>query len=157
MNYSIALSLLLPLSALSASELELQTAFLPLYVKHAVVNEGVEAVHAKPRKVSFISRGAQPETTLSFLNRAFKPSHDATWHEGKNITDANLISMCGIRLSQSSARLENDQYELKITVDTSVFKLPDGVDLSKEVAIDLILEAITLNYPGVAITLVPAQ
>jgi len=152
MNRISVLLLLFSFSSSSASELELKTAFLPLYVQHAVVNEGTEAVHEKPRKVSFISRGAQPETTLHFLNSAFIPSHDASWHEVKEVKDANLISLCGIRLSHTATRLDGGGHKLEITIDASSFTLPDNVTLSKELAIGLVREAVALNFPHAAIT-----
>lgn len=141
---------LFTLSSASASELEWKTAFLPLYIEHAVINEGAEAVHAKPRKVTFVSRGAQPETTLAFMNTAFIPSHDTTWNK---VTDANLISLCGIKLSQTATRLDDGGFKLEIIMDTSSFKVPENIRLSNELTVALIRRAITLNFPQAAITI----
>jgi hypothetical protein len=147
MNRITALLLFISVSITSASELELKTAFLPLYVQHAVVNEGTEAVHTRPREVNFISRGAEPETTLHLLNSAFIPSHDTTWHEAKQVTDTNLVSLCSIQISHTARRLDGGGHKLEITVDTSLFTLPDTVTLSKEMTIDLVRKAIALNFP----------
>jgi hypothetical protein len=135
---------------LRASELEFQTAYLPLYVAHGVVGEGTESVHSNPRIVNFVSRGAQPETHLSFLMSAYIPHHDTTWDK---VGDANLITLCGINLSHKSTKLESGGYRLDITIDTSSFKLPDNVRLPREEVVDLVRRAVALNYPHAAITI----
>ena len=143
--------LILPfLSALEASELQLKTKFLPLYVQHGVIREGEEAIHAKPRSISFVSRGAEPETTLSFLNSPFIPAHDATWHEKG---DSNLISLCGIKVSQVSKKLANGVSRLEIVLDLSAFQKPKHVSLSKAEVIDLVRDAITQNFGEIVIVI----
>ncbi len=114
------------------------------------MNEGAEKVHTKPRMVSFISRGAEPETMLTFLNTAYIPSHDTTWHEAG---DANLISLCGIKLSHSYTDLDGGVTKLEIMIDASSFKIPDNVRLSKELVMDLIRQAVGLNFPHAVITI----
>ena len=134
---------------LSASELEFQSAYLPLYVEHGVVGEGTEAVHANPRSVSFVSRGSQPETTLSFIMSAYVPHHDTTWNK---VGDANLISLSGTTLSHKFVRPEGESPKMEIIIDITAFKLPDTITLKKEEVIRIIRGAVTLNFPHAAIT-----
>ncbi len=151
----LSLLLFLPLLSMSsASELELKTAYLPIYVAHGVVNEGAEMVHAKPRMVSFVSRGAEPESTLTFLKTAFIPSHDTTWHEAG---DANLISLCGIKLSHAYKELDEGVTKFEIMINTSSLKIPDNVTLSKELVMDLIRQAVALNFPYAVITIINGE
>lgn len=82
-----------------------------------------------------MSRGAQPETTLSFLMSAYIPHHDTTWSKAG---DSNLISLCGIKLSYASKRMEGAQPKLEITLDMTSFNLPENVRLKEDQVIKLI-------------------
>jgi hypothetical protein len=139
----ILLALLSLLSPSRASELQLKTKFLPLYIQYAVLKEGEETVHAKPRSIRFESRGAEPETTLSFLNHPFTPAHDSTWNTKG---DSNLISLCGIKVTHDLKQLPGGVFELQIILDLSNFKKPNEVSLSKAEVMKLVREAITLNF-----------
>jgi len=135
---------------LNASELEFQSAYLPLYVAHGVVGEGTEAVHSNPRSVSFVSRGAQPETTLAFITSVYVPHHDTTWNK---VGDANLISVSGTKVTHNIVRQEGELPKMEIVIDISGFKMPDNVTLNKEEIINLIRSAVTLNFPLAEITI----
>ena len=138
------LLILLPnLSGLRASELELKTGFLPLYVQVGVSEDGQEAVHAKPRSMSFVSRAAEPEAILSFLNRPFIPAHDKTWRKKG---DANLISLCGIKVTHAPKKLAKGGHRLEIVLDLSAFEKPKKVSLSRAEVVDLVRDAIALNF-----------
>lgn len=151
MNRFFLLVILLPLlSVLKASELELKTGFLPLYVQNGMVNEGEGDIHAKPRSIRYVSRGAEPETTLSFLNRPFIPAHDSTWDKKG---DANLISLCGIKVSHISKKLANGAFQMEIILDISAFKEPPHVTLAQDEVIKLVRAAITQNFGKVGIVI----
>lgn len=76
------LFLLFTSSLAFSTELQFKSLFFPLYVQNAYVDQ-TEDVHAKPREIRVISRGAEPETTLAYLNNPFLPAFDETWHEAK--------------------------------------------------------------------------
>lgn len=135
-------SLLVPISM--GSELEMKRAFLPLYASNAVVSEGEEPLHAKPRAISFLSRGAEPETTLAILREPFVPHHDGTWHE--KVDDTNLITMCNIVVIHSPKKLPNGGFEHGFILDCSKFKLPENVRLTRVQVLELVKQAITRNF-----------
>lgn len=151
MNRLLSLLLFIQLLPfLRASELELKTVFLPLYIEHGMVGESAEAVHSNPRGVSFVSRGAQPETTLSFLMSAYIPHHDTTWSK---VGDSNLISLCGITLSYTSRKVEGAVSKLEITLDLASFKLPESVRMKEEEVIELIRQSVALNFPTASLVI----
>lgn len=141
---------LLLLSFSKASELELRTVYLPLYIDHAVVNEGEEAVHAKPRPIRIVSRGAEPETTLFFLRGPYIPRHDTSWSEKK---DSNLISVCGIKITYNRRKRDSGEFATEIRLDASSFSKPENVQISDEEAMDLVRQAITLNFPQASVVI----
>ena len=130
-----------------ASELEVKSAYLPLYVSNGVVNEGEEGIHDKPRKVAFISRGAEPETTLSLLSAPFVPKHDSTW---AGASDANLISTCGITLTHRFRDTE-DGPRLEVTLNCSDFSRPEGLRLGELEVVALAKKAVELNFPSATV------
>ena len=140
--------LLAPVSR--ASELEMKAAFLPLYANNAVVNEGEEPLHAKPRAISFLSRGAEPEATLAILKAPFVPHHDETWRDAG---DANVISSCRINLTHAAKELEGGGFLLEVTVDISSLVRPEGFKLSDAEVVDLVRQAISLNFPKAAVVI----
>lgn len=140
--------LLAPVSR--ATELEMKAAYLPLYANNAVVNEGEEPLHAKPRAISFLSRGAEPEATLAILKAPFVPHHDETWHDAG---DANVISTCRINLNHAAKELEGGGFLLEVTVDISSMVRPEGFKLSDAEVVDLVRQAISLNFPKAAIVI----
>lgn len=208
----LLLLLLIPLA--NASELGLKVMHLPLFIPAATTAEGDE-VHESPTPVSVLSRSAEPEATIHFLNSPHIPHHDTTWNQK---TDTNLITLCGIKISQISiepqeappaadsvtfsvtmvdqndalsreekikslanqlrkyedsqphgaeSRIQkkelvetedgpslNAQIEvpvapptMEIRIDTSAFKKPDPIEMTDEAVMELIKQAVTLNFP----------
>ncbi len=126
----------------------MKAVFLPLYARNAVVNEGEEPLHAKPRAVSFFSRGAEPEATLAILKAPFVPHHDETWHDAG---DTNVISTCRLNLTHAAKELDGGSFLLEVTVDVSTFIRPEGLKLSEAEVVALVKQAIALNFPEAAI------
>lgn len=151
MKYLVILKVALLLAPVSrASELELKAVFLPLYANNAIVNEGEEPLHAKPRAINFLSRGAEPEATLAILKAPFVPHHDETWRDSG---DANVISTCRLILTHAAKELEGGGFLLEVTVDASSLVRPEGFKLSDAEAVDLVRQAISLNFPKAAIVI----
>lgn len=136
------------LPQLSASELGVSKVFLPVYIKHGYINGDGEFIHSKPMPITFISRGAYPETTLAILKSSFVPHHDATWHEKPK--DTNLISMCGVKLTYAyiPKQGEKNGNVLQIVLNMKGFKKPKTVNISNDEVKVLIKKAVTQNFPG---------
>lgn len=131
-----------------ASELELRTALMPLYIRYADVDEGANPVHAAPRLVSFVSRGSQPETVLSLLSSPFVPHHDSTW---MSPADTNLISLCRISLMHSYKNLADGGSLLVVTLDLSKFEKPIKVEIERAQIVELVKDAVEANFPAAQI------
>ena len=145
--YLLLLSMLGAVSS-QASGLELRTALMPLYIRHADVDEGANPVHATPRLVSFVSRGSQPETVLSLLSSPFVPHHDSTW---VTPVDANLISLCRISLKHSYKDLADGGSLLVVTLDLSKFEKPVEVEIKRVQIVELVKKAVEANFPAAQI------
>ena len=130
-----------------ASELELKSVYLPLFIQHGVVNEGDETVQEHPREITFVSRGAEPETTFAMLMKPHIPAHDSTWAKKG---DSNLISLCSVRITHE-VKATDSGGELVVTLDLTRFKKPEAVSMTESDVIQLIRAAILQNFGKVEI------
>ena len=152
MKLYLSTLLLLSFTLLSnASELGLKKVFLPLYIANAYAGGEGDDVHSTPTSISFVSRGAEPETTLEVLKSSFVPHHDTTWHEKPK--DTNLISLCGVKLSYAYIKRQPEELVniLEIHLDMKAFKKPKTVHMENDKVIALIKKSISLNMPGAVI------
>lgn len=146
----IASKLMLPIIALlipmaNASELGLRTKHLPLYIQAATGADG-DDLHKKPTPVSLLSYYAEPEATIGFLNSPYIPHHDTSW---KKATDANLISLCGVKISYKQIENKEDPrvFAMEVQIDTSAFKKPEDIKMTDAEVMELIQKSVALNFP----------
>ena len=127
----------------------MRSVYLPLHVPFAVVNESEGMVSDEPRLITLVTRGAEPETTLSVLNAPHIPKHDNSWQKPG---DANLVTMCGLVLSHQVKKLEKGGHLLEVRIDAAKFHRPEGLKMTKEEVLRLVKEAIQLNFPKARVT-----
>ena len=138
------IALLLPLA--KASELGLSNMHLPIYIQAATGTDG-DDLHKKPTPVSVLSHYAEPEATIGFLNRPYVPHHDTSWTKA---TDANLISLCGVKISYT--QIENKEaprlFAMEARIDASAFKKPEDIMMTDAEVMEIIRKSVALNFPG---------
>ena len=136
-------TLLLPLA--NASELGLSIMQFPLYIGHATGLKG-EELHKTPTTVSVLSRNAEPEATISFLNSPYIPHHDTSWTK---TTDTNLISLCGVKISYKQIENKEDPQvsAMEVKIDATAFKKPDDVVMTDAEVMEIIEKSVALNFP----------
>jgi hypothetical protein len=137
------ITLLLPFAG--ASELGLRSMHLPIYIEFATGLKG-DDIHKTPTPVTVLSRGAQPESKIHFLNSPYIPHHDALW---KKKPDTNLISMCEVKIGY--VQIENKQapqaFAIEVRIDASAFKKPEDIMMTDAEVMELIEKTVALNFP----------
>lgn len=142
-------TLLLPLA--NASELGLSTMQFPLYIDHATGLKG-EELHKTPTTVCVLSRNAEPEATISFLNSPFIPHHDTSWTK---TTDTNLISLCGVKISYK--QIKEGEAAIEVKIDASAFKKPENVIMTDAEVMEIIEKSVALNFPKSKIVVIKSE
>lgn len=146
------ITLILPLA--NASELGLSNMQFPLYIDHATGLKG-EELHKTPTTVSVLSRNAQPEAKISFLNSPYVPHHDTSWTKK---TDTNLISLCGVVISYTQIKDKvPGSFVMEVKIDASAFKKPEDIMLTDAEVMELIEKTVALNFPGSKIVILKAD
>jgi hypothetical protein len=118
---------------------------LPLYIQFATGEKG-DDLHKTPSTVSVLSRSAQPESKIHFLNSPYIPHHDTTWT--KKI-DTNLISMCGVKISYTQIKNKEapGAFAMEVQIDASAFKKPEEIMMTDAEVMKLIEQTVALNFP----------
>lgn len=93
------------------------------------------------RTVPFVTAYASPEWYFSAISAPFIPSSDSSW---KKPHDINLVSVYGIVVSGTYKKESKD---IKVTIDVSNAKVPEGYPYTIEQVADKAKECVNLMYP----------
>lgn len=126
--------LILPLHA---SQLSLRSVKQPLYLQG-----GDEDSSIRITDVPIVSNFADPEWRFSAISMPFVPANDGGW---KTPSDANLVSLYGVKISGTYAKGNRD---MAVVIDAAAAKIPEGYPFTIGQVIDAAETCVKLMYPA---------